>query len=76
MYAGDALARQRHGLGLFDPIWTVKSTKQTQTAIKAYFKSSDDGAIKAFPDLFLEQCRQMSYYSNLSVLGSDGSSFL
>jgi len=25
------------------------------------------GLYKAFPDLFLEQCRQMSYYSNLGL---------
>ncbi|HEY9668621.1 MAG TPA: CO2 hydration protein, partial [Coleofasciculaceae cyanobacterium] len=38
-------------------------------AIKAYFKGNPLmlGVHKMFPDLFLEQCRQASYYSNLGL---------
>jgi CO2 hydration protein len=38
-------------------------------AIKAYFKGNPVMLTlhKLFPDMFLEQCRQMSYYSNLGL---------
>ncbi|HIK03276.1 MAG TPA: CO2 hydration protein [Trichormus sp. M33_DOE_039] len=38
-------------------------------AIKAYFKGNPFmlGLYKLFPDMFLEQCRQMSYYANLGL---------
>jgi CO2 hydration protein len=38
-------------------------------AIKAYFKKNPAmlGLYKLFPDMFLEQCRMMSYYSNLGL---------
>jgi CO2 hydration protein len=38
-------------------------------AIKAYFQGNPLmlGLYKLFPDMFLEQCRQMSYYSNLGL---------
>lgn len=38
-------------------------------AIKAYFQDNPLmlGMYKLFPDMFLEQCRQMSYYSNLGL---------
>ncbi len=38
-------------------------------AIKAYFKGNPAmlGLYKLFPDMFYEQCRQMSYYSNLGL---------
>jgi len=60
---------ERHGLGLLTPIWTVREYKtNADRAIKAYFKYNPMmGLYKAFPDLFLEQCRQMSYYSNLGL---------
>ena len=37
--------------------------------IKAYFKGNPAmlGLYKLFPDMFYEQCRQMSYYSNLGL---------
>ncbi|MBE9249997.1 CO2 hydration protein [Dolichospermum sp. LEGE 00240] len=38
-------------------------------AIKAYFRKNPLmlGLYKLFPDMFLEQCRMMSYYSNLGL---------
>ncbi|BBD62418.1 CO2 hydration [Nostoc sp. HK-01] len=38
-------------------------------AIKAFFQGNPVmlGLYKLFPDMFLEQCRQMSYYSNLGL---------
>ncbi|KOP25605.1 carbon dioxide transporter [Hapalosiphon sp. MRB220] len=38
-------------------------------AIKAYFQGNPLmlGLYKLFPDMFLEQCRQMSYYANLGL---------
>ncbi len=38
-------------------------------AMKAYFKKNPvmSGLYKLFPDMFLEQCRQASYYSNLGL---------
>jgi CO2 hydration protein len=38
-------------------------------AIKAYFRKNPlmSGLYKLFPDMFLEQCRMMSYYSNLGL---------
>lgn len=40
-----------------------------ERAIKAYFKNNPLmlGLHKMFPDLFIEQCRQASYYSNLGL---------
>jgi CO2 hydration protein len=38
-------------------------------AIKAYFRKNPlmSGLYKLFPEMFLEQCRMMSYYSNLGL---------
>lgn len=58
------------GWGQFDPYLDSEEYKaNADRAIKAYFKHNPVmmGLYKAFPDLFLEQCRQMSYYSNLGL---------
>ena len=54
----------------FDPYLDSDEYKSNaDRAIKAYFKFNPImlALYKAFPDLFLEQCRQMSYYSNLGL---------
>ncbi|MHC5804606.1 CO2 hydration protein, partial [Streptococcus pyogenes] len=54
----------------FDPYLDSDEYKaNADRAIKAYFKKDPFmlALHKAFPDLFLEQCRQMSYYSNLGL---------
>jgi CO2 hydration protein len=56
--------------GQFDPYLDSDEYKaNADRAIKAYFQGNPVmlGIYKAFPDLFLEQCRQMSYYSNLGL---------
>ncbi|MBW4508934.1 MAG: CO2 hydration protein [Scytonematopsis contorta HA4267-MV1] len=54
----------------FDPYLDSEEYKQNaDRAIKAYFKGNPAmlGLYKLFPDMFMEQCRQMSYYSNLGL---------
>lgn len=54
----------------FDPYLDSDEYKQNaDRAIKAYFKGNPLmlGLHKLFPDLFLEQCRQASYYANLGL---------
>ncbi|HAG82369.1 MAG TPA: carbon dioxide transporter [Cyanobacteria bacterium UBA12227] len=54
----------------FDPYLDSEEYKaNADRAIKAYFKGNPVmlGIHKMFPDLFLEQCRQASYYSNLGL---------
>lgn len=56
--------------GQFDPYLDSDEYKaNADRAIKAYFKGNPAmlALHKAFPDVFLEQCRQMSYYSNLGL---------
>lgn len=54
----------------FDGFLDTDEYKQNcDRAIKAYFKGNPAmlGLYKLFPDLFYEQCRQMSYYANLGL---------
>lgn len=54
----------------FDPYLDSEEYKQNaHRAIEAYFKGNPlmMGLYKLFPDMFLEQCRQMSYYANLGL---------
>jgi len=54
----------------FDGFLDTDEYKQNcDRAIKAYFKGNPAmlGLYKLFPDMFYEQCRQMSYYSNLGL---------
>jgi len=54
----------------FDPYLDSDEYKQNaDRAIKAYFQGNPVmlGLYRVFPDLFLEQCRQMSYYANLGL---------
>jgi len=54
----------------FDPYLDSDEYKaNADRAIKAYFQGNPTmlALHKLFPDLFLEQCRQMSYYSNLGL---------
>ncbi len=56
--------------GLFDPYLDSEEYKaNADQAIRAYFKYNPPmlGLYKLFPDLFLEQVRQLSYYSNLGL---------
>jgi CO2 hydration protein len=58
------------GMGLFDAYLDSNEYKaNADIVIKAYFKKNPVmmAMYKAFPDMFLEQCRQMSYYSNLGL---------
>ncbi|MBF2016453.1 MAG: CO2 hydration protein [Rivularia sp. T60_A2020_040] len=58
------------GLGKFDDyLDTEEYRENADRAIKAYFKGNPvmQGLYKLFPDMFLEQCRQASYYSNLGL---------
>lgn len=58
------------GYGLFDAYLDSDEYKaNADKAIKAYFKYNPVmlGMYKLFPDMFLEQCRQMSYYANLGL---------
>jgi CO2 hydration protein len=58
------------GLGKFDDFLDTEEYKQNaDRAIKAYFKGNPVMQLlyKLFPDMFLEQCRQASYYSNLGL---------
>ncbi|NJR31722.1 MAG: CO2 hydration protein [Chamaesiphon sp. CSU_1_12] len=56
--------------GRFDPYLDTEEYKQNaDRAIKAYFKGNPAmlAAYKLFPDMFIEQVRVMSYYSNLGL---------
>ncbi|MBF2058417.1 MAG: CO2 hydration protein [Cyanobacterium sp. T60_A2020_053] len=58
------------GYGKFDGYLDSEEYKNNaDIAIKAYFKSNPVmlGLYKLFPDMFLEQVRQLSYYSNLGL---------
>jgi CO2 hydration protein len=58
------------GYGKFDSYLDSDEYKtNADCAIKAYFKGNPLmlGLYKLFPDLFLEQVRQLSYYSNLGL---------
>lgn len=58
------------GLGKFDDYLDTEEYRQNaDRAIKAYFKGNPGMQLlyKLFPDMFLEQCRQASYYSNLGL---------
>ena len=58
------------GLGKFDDYLDTEEYRQNaDRAIKAYFKGNAVMQLlyKLFPDMFLEQCRQASYYSNLGL---------
>ncbi|MBE9012061.1 CO2 hydration protein [Pseudanabaenaceae cyanobacterium LEGE 13415] len=54
----------------FDPYLDSDEYKaNADRAIKAYFRKNPlmAGLYKLFPDMFLEQCRQASYYANLGL---------
>ncbi|MEM8778658.1 MAG: CO2 hydration protein [Cyanobacteria bacterium P01_G01_bin.49] len=58
------------GLGKFDAYLDTEEYKvNADRAIKAYFKNNPAmlGLYKLFPEMFLEQVRQLSYYSNLGL---------
>ncbi len=58
------------GLGKFDAYLDTEEYKaNADRAIKAYFKKNPVmlGLYKLFPEMFLEQVRQLSYYSNLGL---------
>jgi CO2 hydration protein len=58
------------GMGQFDAYLDSDEYKaNADKAIKAYFKKNPVmlGLYKLFPDMFLEQVRQLSYYSNLGL---------
>ncbi|MGL5804515.1 MAG: CO2 hydration protein [Xenococcaceae cyanobacterium] len=58
------------GWGKFDAYLDSDEYKaNADRAIKAYFKNNPAmlGLYKVFPDMFLEQVRMMSYYSNLGL---------
>jgi CO2 hydration protein len=65
-----AMYWQRGMGGQFDPYLDTEEYKQNaDRAIKAYFQGNPAmlGLYKLFPDMFIEQVRQMSYYSNLGL---------
>jgi CO2 hydration protein len=58
------------GIGQFDAYLDSEEYRQNaDRAIQAYFKNNPvmQGLYKAFPEMFVEQVRQMSYYSNLGL---------
>jgi len=58
------------GMGKFDAYLDSDEYKaNADVAIKAYFKGNPMmlGLYKVFPDMFLEQVRQLSYYANLGL---------
>jgi CO2 hydration protein len=58
------------GLGKFDAYLDTEEYKASaDRAIKAYFRYNPlmFGLYKLFPDMFLEQVRQLSYYANLGL---------
>ncbi|MCM1983913.1 CO2 hydration protein [Lyngbya confervoides] len=58
------------GLGKFDAFLDSEEYRaNADRAIRAYFRGNPAmlGLYRLFPDMFLEQCRQMSYYANLGL---------
>ncbi|MBW4466361.1 MAG: CO2 hydration protein [Pegethrix bostrychoides GSE-TBD4-15B] len=58
------------GMGQFDAYLDSEEYRQNaDRAIQAYFKNNPamQALYKAFPELFIEQVRQLSYYSNLGL---------
>lgn len=58
------------GMGRFDAYLDTDEYKaNADKAIKAYFKNNPAmlGLYKLFPDMFVEQVKQLSYYSNLGL---------
>jgi CO2 hydration protein len=56
--------------GQFDPYLDSEEYKQNaDRAIRAYFQGNPVmlGLYRLFPEMFLEQCRQASYYANLGL---------
>jgi CO2 hydration protein len=65
-----AMYWQRGMGGKFDPYLDTEEYKQNaDRAIKAYFKGNPAmlGLYKLFPEMFIEQVRVLSYYSNLGL---------
>jgi CO2 hydration protein len=63
------LWHQGMGGGFNDYLESAEYRENADKAIKAYFKYNPPMMVlyKLFPDMFLEQCRQMSYLSNLGL---------
>jgi len=63
------LWHQGMGGGFNDYLESAEYRENADKAIKAYFKHNLPmlALYKLFPDMFLEQCRQMSYFSNLGL---------
>jgi CO2 hydration protein len=63
------LWHQGMGGGFNDYLESAEYRENADKAIKAYFKHNLPmmAMYKLFPDMFLEQCRQMSYLSNLGL---------
>lgn len=63
------LWHQGMGGGFNDYLESAEYRENADKAIKAYFKYNLPmlALYKLFPDMFLEQCRQMSYLSNLGL---------
>jgi len=63
------LWHQGMGGGFNDYLESAEYRENADKAIKAYFKYNPPmlALYKLFPDMFLEQCRQMSYFSNLGL---------
>ena len=58
------------GMGKFDAFLDTEEYRQNaDRAIRAFFQGNPVtlSLYKLFPEMFLEQCRQMSYYSNLGL---------
>jgi CO2 hydration protein len=63
------LWHQGMGGQFYDYIESAEYRQNADRAIRAYFKNNPAmlGLYKIFPEMFLEQCRQMSYYANLGL---------
>jgi CO2 hydration protein len=63
------LWHQGMGGQFYDYIESTEYRQNADRAIRAYFKNNPAmlGLYKIFPEMFLEQCRQMSYYANLGL---------
>ena len=63
------LWHQGMGGGFNDYLESAEYRENADKAIKAYFKNNLPmlALYKLFPDMFLEQCRQMSYFANLGL---------
>ena len=63
------LWHQGMGGGFNDYLESEEYKANADKAIRAYFKYNPPmmALYKLFPDMFLEQCRQMSYFSNLGL---------